>query len=682
RISPCEAERVVLTVRGTDRVISITGAISPVIDCFTILGGDAAGLGGDPGGTVENDAGGGIYSRDAAPIIIHNVITANYGCDTCPTAYGRGGGIYLLDAPASAVISGNLIARNVADNSTWGRGGGLMLRDSDAQVLSNTFDSNRAGLGAGEGGGIVVVGGHPTIAGNTFTQNQGASSGVRGLGGGLYVESSGVVTIERNTFNNNRAINGETDASMSSLGGGLAVNGQPTIIALIRDNRFFTNVAALLGGGRGRGGGMYLSDLVSPSLVVGNELDGNIGGHNGSGDGGGMFVLSSTVVISDNVLSDNTATWSGEDGYGGGMYARESSVLVAHNVISGNRGAMFYGGPVYPEGYGGGIVLGDSQATLVHNQIVGNVGTNDTLGAGGGVWGHGGQVRIEDNTIAGNAASMGADGYGGGLYLVSSPGAIVAGNQVVSNTAGSQGGGLLVAKCEDAVVSDNWLQGNVGSEAGGGVYVYNSDGLSLARNTVYRNSAALGGAMYLSAQDAAAWANRLTNNVVVENEGLGAAAPGTPGIYVQRLLVELIHTTVARNLSGNGVGVYVGTGATAYMTNTILVSQTVGLYGVAGTTMRLVGTLWGAGAWANGMNTGGPGAISIIGPSLAEEPGFLDPDGGDYHLAEGSAAIDAGVAATVADDIDGDLRPMGPAPDLGADEAPLRTRLPLVMRDS
>ncbi|NLE99747.1 MAG: hypothetical protein GX601_02105, partial [Anaerolineales bacterium] len=42
RISPCEAERVVLTVRGTDRVISITGAISPVIDCFTILGGDAA----------------------------------------------------------------------------------------------------------------------------------------------------------------------------------------------------------------------------------------------------------------------------------------------------------------------------------------------------------------------------------------------------------------------------------------------------------------------------------------------------------------------------------------------------------------------------------------------------------------------------------------------------------------
>lgn len=40
----------------------------------------------------------------------------------------------------------------------------------------------------------------------------------------------------------------------------------------------------------------------------------------------------------------------------------------------------------------------------------------------------------------------------------------------------------------------------------------------------------------------------------------------------------------------------------------------------------------------------------------------------DYRLQTGSAAIDTGVEVGVTDDIDGDLRPMGTTPDIGADE--------------
>jgi hypothetical protein len=47
------------------------------------------------------------------------------------------------------------------------------------------------------------------------------------------------------------------------------------------------------------------------------------------------------------------------------------------------------------------------------------------------------------------------------------------------------------------------------------------------------------------------------------------------------------------------------------------------------------------------------------------DPGF-DLDG--YHLLSGSAAIDRGVNANVTIDIDGQLRPNGSMPDLGADE--------------
>jgi len=50
---------------------------------------------------------------------------------------------------------------------------------------------------------------------------------------------------------------------------------------------------------------------------------------------------------------------------------------------------------------------------------------------------------------------------------------------------------------------------------------------------------------------------------------------------------------------------------------------------------------------------------------------------------EGSAAIDVGVEAGVPDDVDGEWRPQGLAPDLGADEgAGVNVYLPVVLRNS
>ena len=46
----------------------------------------------------------------------------------------------------------------------------------------------------------------------------------------------------------------------------------------------------------------------------------------------------------------------------------------------------------------------------------------------------------------------------------------------------------------------------------------------------------------------------------------------------------------------------------------------------------------------------------------------MDLDGSDYHIAPGSAAIDAGVNSGVTSDIDGDTRPQGSGYDIGADE--------------
>lgn len=55
---------------------------------------------------------------------------------------------------------------------------------------------------------------------------------------------------------------------------------------------------------------------------------------------------------------------------------------------------------------------------------------------------------------------------------------------------------------------------------------------------------------------------------------------------------------------------------------------------------------------------------------LDGDPDFIDPPAGDYHIGPSSAAINQGIDAGVTDDIDGGRRPIGSAPDIGADERP------------
>lgn len=54
--------------------------------------------------------------------------------------------------------------------------------------------------------------------------------------------------------------------------------------------------------------------------------------------------------------------------------------------------------------------------------------------------------------------------------------------------------------------------------------------------------------------------------------------------------------------------------------------------------------------------------------NINEDPLFVDPENGDYHLSKGSPCINAGIFAWTFKDIDGQQRPFGPGFDMGADE--------------
>jgi serralysin len=206
----------------------------------------------------------------------------------------------------------------------------------------------------------------------------------------------------------------------------------------------------------------------------------------------------------------------------------------------------------------------------------------------------------------------------------------------------------------------NTIRHNQGSE-GGGIGINAGNPISVRSNRIYGNEASYqGGGLRVSYNDA-----DLVNNYVTGNKG-GTGA----GLYARGSSLMLKHNTFVRNLGGDGVGLAIAQDSRVAMTNTIVVSQTVGVSvvpgAVAGDGASLESTLWGQGVWANLTDWAGDVDVGTI--NVWGDPGFVDPDGDDYHIGPGSAAVDAGVDAGVRVDSDSEVRPMGGGFDIGADE--------------
>jgi hypothetical protein len=237
---------------------------------------------------------------------------------------------------------------------------------------------------------------------------------------------------------------------------------------------------------------------------------------------------------------------------------------------------------------------------------------------------------------------------------------------VFSNIAYSGGG--VVVRDSGGELTGNSIFSNT-AQYGGGVSLHES-GATLSGNIIFANTAQhYGGGLDLNDSD-----DTLINNVVAENRTHGIGS----GLYILASSPRLVHTTVAGNHGGDNSGIFVGEWESSYstvaLTNTVLVSHTVGISVNGGNTITLESTLWGSGAWANDTDWRGGGAIVTGTRNIWGDPAFAS-DG--YHLTARSAAIDQGVETGVQTDIDGEAR--DDLPDLGADEFVHRVYLPLVM---
>jgi hypothetical protein len=293
-----------------------------------------------------------------------------------------------------------------------------------------------------------------------------------------------VVSVAAGTYNENLTFKN----GVSVAGAGRAVTivdgGRRGSVATLIDCDATTQVSGLtIRNGLAEAGGGIFIDGGAPIITL-NRITGNSAVVPGTSSyysyGGGLEVLYSNAVISDNLIESNSAD------YGGGVEILSGSPQVLRNQFSLNDAAVSGGGMSADTslgttalfsmnrfdrngaGFGGGLALAGPGAPLISNNLItGNSATfpGADLSYGGAADVFYSNARFINNTFSGNSADIGGAvsidfPRGGTPALINS---IVHGNTASSDTSGGLfllGGGLQVL--------NNVLFQNVPEDCGGG----------------------------------------------------------------------------------------------------------------------------------------------------------------------------------------------------------------------
>jgi hypothetical protein len=675
----------------------------------TIQGNVANAIGG-------NGDGGGLGLWGQVATVTNNTIAQNTA--NVAGAYGSGGGIWGY-ALQKLTLNGNWVMSNTTvvaaastavPQNTWVGGGGINIDGSIIPADSVTIQGNhvigneaaRTMTTAGANSYGQVVGGGLSIGqlstsiilnnevrGNTAVENLSLSgNGGEGgsMGGGLYLNDNDTVTINNNQILGNVAARQQTVNGVrayESAGGGLALFN--TVEAAISANTISGNIAVITGSTTGNatgnhsfgGGGMYIGDYNNTPndsvTIANNHIIGNMAirkmttgvGYTGYAQGGGLSVGNmTTTLILNNEVRGNTAaenfSFSGNSGgpSGGGISLGDNdTVTISNNQILDNVAArqQTVNGVDFGSSGGGLALINTANATVNANTVVGN-------------------VTVVTGSITSNT-NVDYDARGGGIMVAcwSRPGCALSlvSNQILNNTTvqgvtligsitGAPHSGGLSLEANTALIQGNVISGNIanlaGDGRGGGIEARVST-ITMQMNRLLGNRASPGGA---GGPAVWLWESMLTsaNDIFARNSsgGIGVATAGPAA------RVTVINDTFYNN-GGVGIETY-GPASTVYVTNTIISGHDDGL--------RLndpASTLSGNyNLLNNAINLSG-GATSGPNDILNLDPLFVNAPNNDFHLTNGSPAIDKGTAIGAPGvDFEGGSRPFGLGVDIGADE--------------
>ena len=353
-------------------------------------------------------------------------------------------------------------------------------------------------------------------------------------------------------------------------------------------------------------------------------------------EGGTTVIVSNTVfaIASDGIDVSGTHTISGNLVYQTGkwgIYAHDGPLAVLNNTVRDTVDS--------------GIRVADATiATLQGNRVT---------GAGNhGIDARGATVTVTDNQIDG-VADRGINAEDGALtiarnhvYNAGADGIRTAGAstrvEIHSNVVYTAGNDGIDARGDVIHVSGN----RVRNSADNGIRSEGDESTRIETNSVFGNGVGLA----IRGAQAFTVANNLIGDHVTASVEL--AGLGTGFLYH--------NTLVGSNARAQGIGLAILDPLALSLANNVVVSHNIGISATAQATLLAHNTL----LWSNADDPIS-GTAAILSPPMLAVPALHD-----YHLRPGSPAIDAGMSVDVPTDADGEPRPIGLLPDVGADEFP------------
>lgn len=387
---------------------------------------------------------------------------------------------------------------------------------------------------------------------------------------------------------------------------------------------------------------------VSKGIALRSSMGANQTFLNSLGDVWCLWVSNSAAII-DGFTMQKPSTVSGFDQAGGAFLAGGTvencnftnfySPRLGESVIM-NGGTLSNSVVIYTDfrdGPNAAVYCSDG-GQIVDCQVLGIDPRRGSFGIGVYLV----DAQLKNSRIFGVWGAPGASA-GEAVYALSST---ISGCTITRNGCDGQGGGAYLDGCfmDRCIVYGNACYGGLAGTGGGGLFETNS---------------------------------MVRNSLIVSNNA-ATGAPETPdggfggGVYMQG--GALVNCTVTRNsalscagpppVQGEGAGVYVENGG---ITNCIIYSN---FFYCAATPSS--GSEWfnaGPGIFDHCCTTPDLGGTG----NILQDPQFLDPANGDYHLGSNSVCIAAGLLQswmTGAFDLDGNPRITNGVVDMGAYQSP------------
>ena len=314
--------------------IFATGENTKVILKDAVVSGNTSAMG-------SGIAGGGIYVEDDASLdITGSTITENMGYPLLESLkYESGGGGIVADGAASVAITGSTISDNVAlygsglylsatpnvtitnstisgNESTWDEtytgwyynscmAGGIFFNDSDG-TLTITDSAINENSAEEFGGGIIIASGTTTITGSIFDANTSPRGGAiytagtvnisdsqitgntasnKGVGGGIYVNQTGNLTLTNTEVGNNTAYEAAGIANIGTVSfeSGAISNNSAELAGGIENAGTFTLQGGTIAGNKATGDDVNANEGIGGGIVntgtftqTGGKIYGNI----------------------------------------------------------------------------------------------------------------------------------------------------------------------------------------------------------------------------------------------------------------------------------------------------------------------------------------------------------------------------------------------------------------------